>query len=45
MIVKTKGGYQVKSEAGKNLSKPLKSKAAAAKRLEQVEYFKRKTND
>ena len=42
MIVKTKQGYQVKSEAGKNLSKPNLSKKQAEKRLKQVEYFKRK---
>jgi hypothetical protein len=30
----------VKSEGGKNLSKPGLSKAAAKKRLAQVEYFK-----
>jgi hypothetical protein len=43
MIVKTPKGYQVKSETGKkNLSKPGLSKAAAEKRLKQVEYFKHK---
>lgn len=36
------GGYQVKSHTGKNLSKPGLSKAAAQKRLAQVEYFKHK---
>ncbi len=41
-IKKEKGGYVVKSEkTGKNLSKPL-SKAGAAKRLGQIEYFKKK---
>jgi hypothetical protein len=35
------GGYQVKSHSGKNLSKPGLSKAAAHKRLGQVEYFKK----
>ena len=41
MIVKSGKGYQVKSESGKkNLSKPGMSKAAAVKRLRQVEYFK-----
>jgi len=40
-IVKTGKGYQVKSEKGsKNLSKPGLSKAAAVKRLRQVEFFK-----
>lgn len=40
MIVPTKGGkYVVKSESGKNMSKPV-SKKAAEKRLRQVEYFK-----
>lgn len=41
MIVKTKQGYVVKSESGKNLSKPM-SKQGAEKRLKQVEYFKNK---
>lgn len=40
MITKTKQGYQVKSEKGKNLSKPNLSKVEAEKRLKQVEYFK-----
>lgn len=40
MIEKTSKGYRVKSEGGKNLSKPGLSKAAAVKRLRQVEYFK-----
>jgi len=38
----TGGGFQVKSESGKNLSKPGLSKGAAEKRLAQVEYFKRR---
>lgn len=42
MIVKTKSGYQVKSEKGKNLSKSNLSKGEAVKRLKQVEYFKHK---
>ena len=42
MIVKTKQGYQVKSESGKNLSKPNLTKEEARKRLLQIEYFKRK---
>ena len=42
MIKKTKLGYQVKSEKGKNLSKPNLTKAEAQKRLKQVEYFKKK---
>ena len=40
MIVKTSKGFAVKSESGKNLSKPNLSKAQAAKRLAQVEFFK-----
>jgi hypothetical protein len=40
MIRKTKSGYQVKSESGKNLSKPNLTKAEAEKRLAQVEAFK-----
>ncbi len=42
-IAKTGKGYVVKSEkTGKPLSKPLKTKAAAQKRLGQIEYFKQK---
>ena len=44
MIVKTSKGYQVKSESGKNLSKPNLTKEEAMKRLLQIEYFKRKAN-
>jgi hypothetical protein len=42
MIRKTAKGYQVKSESGKNLSKPDMTKEQATKRLRQVEYFKHK---
>ena len=42
MIKKVAGGYKVLSEKGKNLGGPYKSKAAAEKRLKQVEYFKHK---
>ena len=40
MIKRTPKGYQVKSESGKNLSKPNLTKAEADKRLAQVEAFK-----
>lgn len=40
MIKKVKSGYKVTSEKDKNLGGPYKSKAAAQKRLRQVEYFK-----
>lgn len=40
MIVKTGKGYQVKSEGGKNLSRPNLSKAEAERRLAEVEMFK-----
>lgn len=40
MIKKTSQGYQVKSEGGKNLSKPNLTKGQAVKRLREVEYFK-----
>jgi len=41
MIKKVKGGYKVLSEKSKrNLGGPYKTKAEAAKRLRQVEYFK-----
>lgn len=42
MIKKTGSGYVVKSEGGKNLSKPNLTKEQAKKRLQQVEYFKHK---
>jgi hypothetical protein len=40
MIKKVKAGYKVVSEKGKNLGGPYKRKAAAQKRLRQVEFFK-----
>lgn len=40
MIRKVKGGYKVVSHKGRNLGGPYKSKAAAQRRLKQVEYFK-----
>lgn len=42
MIVKTNKGYVVKSESGRNLSKPLSTRKQAEKRLAQVEYYKNK---
>jgi len=48
MIVKRPKGYYVVSESKgkdgkrKNLGGPYKTRAAAAKRLSQVEYFKNK---
>ncbi len=42
MIIKTKRGYQVKSEKGKSLSKDNLTKSGAEKRLKEVEYFKHK---
>jgi hypothetical protein len=42
MIKKTSSGYKVVSEKGKNLGGPYKTKAAAEKRLRQVEFFKHK---
>lgn len=39
MIVPGKGGLYVKSEKGKNLGGPYKSRKAAQRRLAQVEYF------
>lgn len=41
-IVRSKGGYQVKSEGGKALSRPGLTRQQAEKRLAQVEYFKHK---
>jgi hypothetical protein len=43
MIVKTRQGYQVRSESGRNLSKPNLSRAQAEARLAQVERFKDKS--
>jgi hypothetical protein len=42
MIIKVKGGYKILSENGRNLGGPYKTKAAAEKRLRQVEFFKRR---
>ena len=43
MIKKVKDGYKVVSEkSGKNLGGPYKTKEEANKRLQQVEFFKRK---
>jgi hypothetical protein len=42
MIKKDKKGYKVVSEKGKNLGSGYKTRAAAEKRLRQVEYFKHK---
>jgi hypothetical protein len=42
MIKKSKDGYKVLSEKGKNLGGPYKSKDEAEKRLRQVEFFKHK---
>jgi hypothetical protein len=42
MIKKVSGGYKVVSKSGKkNLGGPYKTRAEAAKRLGQVEFFKR----
>ena len=41
MIRKTKAGYKVLSEKGKNMGGPYRTLAEAKKRLRQVEYFKR----
>jgi hypothetical protein len=43
VIKKVKEGYKVLSEkTGKNLGGPYKTKEEAKKRLQQVEFFKRK---
>jgi hypothetical protein len=43
MIKKVKGGYKVVSEkTGKNLGGPYRTKEKAKKRLQQVEFFKRR---
>lgn len=42
MIVKVPGGWRVKAHSGRNLSGVLKSYAEAKKRLQEVEYFKKR---
>lgn len=42
MIAKTSKGYVVKSEKGRVLSRPYPTKQQAQKRLNQIEYFKKK---
>ena len=42
MIVKTSKGYIVKSEKGKRLGGPYKTRLQAEKRLRQIEFFKHK---
>ncbi|HEY6299737.1 MAG TPA: hypothetical protein VIW95_08840 [Candidatus Binatus sp.] len=42
MIKKDKSGYKLVSKKGKNLGSGYKTRAQAAKRLRQVEFFKRK---
>ena len=42
MITKTSKGYSVKSEKGRNLGGPYKTREEAQKRLRQVEFFKHK---
>lgn len=40
MIVKVGRGYVVESHKGRHLSRTLATRAAAVRRLRQVEYFK-----
>lgn len=42
MIQRTPKGYVVLSAEGKKLGGPYKSRAAALKRMGQMEYYKRK---
>ena len=42
MIVKDDKGYWVRSESGKNLGGPYRTRAEAEQRLREVEYFKHK---
>ena len=42
MISKVKGGYVVKSESGKRLSRTYPTKTQAQQRLREIEYFKNK---
>lgn len=41
MIRKSGSGYKVVSKSGKNLGGPYQTRAAAERRLGQVEHFKR----
>jgi hypothetical protein len=45
MIKKDNNGYKVVSKKGKNLGSGYKTRAEAAKRLRQVEFFKRNRAD
>lgn len=45
VVRKESDGYHVRSEKGKNLGGPYKSKGQAEKRLKQVEYFKHMKED
>ncbi len=40
MIIKNAKGYSVRSESGRNLGGPYKTKEEAKRRLRQVEFFK-----
>lgn len=42
MIVKVKGGWVVKSEKGKTLSRVYPTRRLALKRLKEIEYYKHK---
>jgi len=43
VIRKVSGGWAVFSENGRRLSKVYKTKAEATKRLQQIEFFKKKS--
>ena len=42
MISKVKGGYVVKSESGKRLSKVYPTRSMAKQRLREIHYFSNK---
>ena len=42
MISKVKGGYVVRSESGRRLSRVYPTKSQAQQRLKEIEYFKNK---
>lgn len=42
MVSKVKGGYVVKSQSGKRLSKVYTTKKQAENRLQQIHYFQNK---
>lgn len=42
MVIRKRDGYFVLSEKGRNLGGPYRTRIEAMRRLQQVEYFKRR---